>query len=197
MPRTEEENQRIREEQKKHILEAAMSVFARKGLAATKMADIAAEANVSYGLVYHYFPNKEQIVAELLDWALEMGFRYAQQALEMPGTPWDRLHWLVSSRLRSLQEHPEFLMVLHQVLVDEAMHNKWKEAAQRKSDLSTEVLRRLIIEGQQAGQVVCDDPDQLLTALRSCLHGLTFSALSHNHTQKLPDADIVLRLLRP
>src|SRR5258707_14679243 len=61
MPRTEESNQRIREEQKRKIIIAATKVFARKGLAATKMADIAKEADISYGLLYHYFDTKELI----------------------------------------------------------------------------------------------------------------------------------------
>jgi AcrR family transcriptional regulator len=58
MPRTEEANQRIREAQRAKILEAAWNVFARHGLTAT-MADVAAAAEVSYGLVYRYFVNKE------------------------------------------------------------------------------------------------------------------------------------------
>lgn len=197
MPRTEEEHQRIREEQKKHILEAAVRVFARKGLAVTKMADIATEANVSYGLAYHYFPNKERILDELLEESLQMITRTAQQALEMPGTPWDRLHWLVSTRIQGLQEHPEFIMVFHQALTDEATRGRWREAAQKKSDYLIEVLKRLITEGQAMGQIAGDDTDMLVTALRSCLHGLTFSALSQDHAQNLPDACIILRLLKP
>jgi AcrR family transcriptional regulator len=197
MPRTEEEHQRIREEQKKHILEAAVRVFARKGLAATKMADIATEANVSYGLAYHYFPNKERILDELLEESLQMVARTTQQALEMPGTPWDRLHWLVSKRIQGLQEHPEFIMVFHQALTDEATRSKWREVAHKKNDYLIEVLKRLITEGQSAGQIACDDVDQLVTALKSCLHGLTFSALSQDQTQHLPDACIILRLLKP
>jgi AcrR family transcriptional regulator len=66
MPRTKEANARMRKEQRAHILEAAWEVFARKGMAAT-MAEIAAEASVSNGLVYHYFPTKEALFAELVE----------------------------------------------------------------------------------------------------------------------------------
>jgi AcrR family transcriptional regulator len=45
-PRTEEVNERIRDEQREKILDAARRVFARKGFAATKMADVAAGASV-------------------------------------------------------------------------------------------------------------------------------------------------------
>jgi hypothetical protein len=123
--------------------------------------------------------------------------RTTQQALEMPGTPWDRLHWLVSKRIQGLQEHPEFIMVFHQALTDEATRSKWREVAHKKNDYLIEVLKRLITEGQSAGQIACDDVDQLVTALKSCLHGLTFSALSQDQTQHLPDACIILRLLKP
>lgn len=51
MPRTEESNQRIRDEQTRKIITAATKFFAHKGLAATRMADIAAEAGISYGLL--------------------------------------------------------------------------------------------------------------------------------------------------
>ena len=110
MPRTEEVNLRIREEQKKHIGKSAVRVLARKGFQSTKMADIAAEADVSYGLVYHYFSNKEQILSELLEEALEKGYQNLQHVLETPGTPWDRLQTFITRTLHSFQEHPEFLL---------------------------------------------------------------------------------------
>ena len=72
-PRTEETNARIREEQKERILEAAKVIFAHKGFSETKMSDIAAAANVSYGLAYHYFANKEAIFTNLLQYALQGG----------------------------------------------------------------------------------------------------------------------------
>ncbi len=39
------------------ILDAALEVFSRKGVFATRIADIASEAGIAYGLVYHYFKN--------------------------------------------------------------------------------------------------------------------------------------------
>src|SRR5262245_10565427 len=58
MPRTEEANQRVREAQRAKILDGATAAIARKGWAAT-MADVAAAAEVSQGLAYRYFANKE------------------------------------------------------------------------------------------------------------------------------------------
>jgi len=99
-PRTEESNQRIREEQRERILEAARMIFAHKGFTDTKMTDVAAAAGVSYGLAYHYFKDKEEIFTRLVEWALNGALGLMQQALEMPGTPWDRLHWFLSQSLQ-------------------------------------------------------------------------------------------------
>ena len=65
MPRTPEANQRIREAQRAKILESARRVFARKGMDAT-ITDIAAEAQMSLGLAYRYFADKEAIFSELV-----------------------------------------------------------------------------------------------------------------------------------
>ena len=79
-PRTEETNARIREEQKERILVAAKAIFAHKGFSETKMSDIAAAANASYGLVYHYFTNKEAIFTSLLQQALQGALELMQRA---------------------------------------------------------------------------------------------------------------------
>jgi AcrR family transcriptional regulator len=197
MPRTEEENQRIREEQKKNILKGAIRAFAHNGFPATKMADIAAEANVSYGLVYHYFPNKEQVLAELTDMAVQKISEHTQQALDMPGTPLDRLHWLISMSLLHLQKSPESMMVFHRLAAEKSSHNECRALASRIDFFFTEAISRLIIEGQKAGQIAHDDPALLVMALQACLRGLTYCAMKGGCEQGFPDADILLRLLKP
>ena len=49
-------------ERRRQILEAAIEVFAEKGFHASRVSDIARKAGVAYGLVYHYFRNKEEIL---------------------------------------------------------------------------------------------------------------------------------------
>jgi len=60
-----------REGDRRHtILRAAIDVFARKGYHGCRIADVAREAGVAYGLVYHYFKNKD----ELLETVFETGW---------------------------------------------------------------------------------------------------------------------------
>src|SRR5262245_27932482 len=48
------------------ILEAALSCFAERGFAATRLEDIAARAGVTKGTLYLYFPNKEELFKALV-----------------------------------------------------------------------------------------------------------------------------------
>lgn len=71
MPRSREQNEFIKDETRQKIVDAARGLFAKKGLAATSVADIAAAAGISAGLLYHYFASKEQLFGELVRTAVE------------------------------------------------------------------------------------------------------------------------------
>jgi len=59
-------------EGRERILAAAVRVFARKGFNATRVADVAGEAGVGYGLVYHYFRSKDELLDTIFEdrWSL-------------------------------------------------------------------------------------------------------------------------------
>ncbi len=204
-PRTEESNQRIREEQRERILEAARMIFAHKGFTDTKMTDIAAAAGVSYGLAYHYFKDKEEIFTRLVEWALNGALGLMQQALEMPGTPWDRLHWFLSQSLQGVQEEPEAFMVVLQALTNDMVPQEAREIAWKQIEASEKAFKQLIIEGQAAGQVVAGNPDQLTTILAWCIQGMALNVGFLNHRPSsdskylstgLPSADDILQILK-
>ena len=54
-------------ERRKTILRAAIEVFARKGYHGCRIADVAREAGVAYGLVYHYFQNKDELLSSVFE----------------------------------------------------------------------------------------------------------------------------------
>ncbi|MDB4915612.1 MAG: regulatory protein TetR [Gemmatimonadetes bacterium] len=57
---------RLPEERPKQILDAALAVFAERGLAAARLDDIAKLAGLSKGTIYLYFPNKEELFREVI-----------------------------------------------------------------------------------------------------------------------------------
>ncbi len=199
MPRIAEENQRIREEQRERIMDAAMRVFAHKGLTGTKMADIAAEAGVSYGLAYHYFGSKEKIFSVLVERAMRGTTSVARTAREIAGTPWDRIAWLIAQELEGLRDHAEFVMITLQTMTTEAIPEELKQLVRVEGNTFNEILKDLIVEGQKVGQVVRDDPDQLVATVQACISGLAVRAIFRGHDQlirSLPGVEMVLRILK-
>jgi len=196
-PRTEETNQHIREEQRERILESAQKIFARKGFTDTKMTDIAAAAKISYGLAYHYFANKEEIFTRLVESALKSSTELLQYARQQPGTPWDRLHWLVTRILEGAQREPEAFMVILQAFTNDTVPQEAREIARQQSVVSQASLKQLVQEGQAAGQVVAGDPDQLVTVFSWCITGLALDmSFLDQPALSLPNADNVLRILK-
>jgi AcrR family transcriptional regulator len=198
MPRTEEANQQIRDAQRTKILEAAWKVFARQGRAAT-MADVAAAADVSYGLVYRYFVNKAAIFYALVEQSLEAKDAAFQHFEELSGTPGERLDWLITRLVESRRDHPEISQLHTQVLSDPATPAALREQAIKHGQAFQDLLRSLIAEGQAEGSVRVADPEQLVTAVLTALDGLTRLALTNSERFRAhyPDASIILGMLKP
>jgi AcrR family transcriptional regulator len=63
-----------KEERRKQILEAALTIFSQKGFHATNVSDVAAQAGVSQGTIYWYFESKEELfTAALLSFFEDFG----------------------------------------------------------------------------------------------------------------------------
>lgn len=199
MPRTPEANERIRATQRAKILESARRVFARKGMEAT-ITDIAAEAQISIGLAYRYFADKEAIFSELIRQTIPDNSAEFQRLVEMPGTPGERLALLISSIVgaRGQQEPLEAHQLLHQALDAGMMPEEMRELLSKRYRMLLTTMRQLIIEGQATGEVSLDDPDQLVAIMSACLDGLTRWALRDPEQFRtcVPDAHIILRLFQ-
>ncbi|QBD81379.1 TetR/AcrR family transcriptional regulator [Ktedonosporobacter rubrisoli] len=200
MPRTPEANQRIREAQRAKILDSARRVFARKGMEAT-IADIAADAQISMGLAYRYFADKEAIFAALVQQTLSDGPSMTQKLLQVPGTPGQRLATLISHIVaaRGRPETLEVYQLLNHALYAGAMPDDMRERLGKHYQMLLETMKQLIIEGQASGEVAPGDPDQLVAIMGAFLDGLTRWAVQdpEQFNTYVPDAEIILRLFKP
>jgi AcrR family transcriptional regulator len=198
MPRSEAENQRLRERQRANILDAAMRVFARSGPSAS-MSEIAEAAGVSQGLAYRYFTSKEEIYYALVAQAFQSGVSESEYARMMSGTPWQRLETLLSRIIGARREHPEFFQVLYHVLGDDKAPAELRAQMQERGHFFVGAVRRLIVEGQAMGEVAQGDPDQLVLTLTAYLDGLTRLSLYDPERLRahFPATEIVLRMFRP
>ena len=69
-PRTKEQNDAIRETRMNQIMQAAAEVYLEKGIQ-LEIRDVAVQAELGYGTVYHYYKNKHMLLEDLLWEALD------------------------------------------------------------------------------------------------------------------------------
>jgi TetR/AcrR family transcriptional regulator, fatty acid metabolism regulator protein len=94
------------------ILDAAVRVFARQGFHTCRVSDIADEAGVAYGLVYHYFQSKDEVLDTLFleRWELMLGA--IDEIDDQPIGPREKLHAIASFIVDSYRHDPELMKVI-------------------------------------------------------------------------------------
>ena len=94
------------------ILDAAVRVFARQGFHAARVSDIADEAGVAYGLVYHYFQSKDEVLDTLFleRWGIMLEAIREIDAREIPAR--DKLRAIASFIVDSYRHDPDLMKVI-------------------------------------------------------------------------------------
>ena len=94
------------------ILDAAMRVFARRGFHTCRVSDIADEAGVAYGLVYHYFSSKDQILDTLFLERWDLMLAAIAQADRSERSPRDKLRAIAGFIVDSYRHDPDVMKVI-------------------------------------------------------------------------------------
>jgi len=135
------------EEKRKLILDAAVRVFARSGYHGARVGDIATEAGVAHGLLYHYFSSKqdvlESIFRENFGELLER-FR-AVESSEEPAP--EKLEGIAKILLRTWRNDPALVTVM----VREVARSPQLQAQVEEVRQAFAIVQRVIERGQAEG----------------------------------------------
>jgi TetR/AcrR family transcriptional regulator, fatty acid metabolism regulator protein len=94
------------------ILDAAMRVFARQGFHTCRVSDIADEAGVAYGLVYHYFSSKDEILDTLFLERWNVMLQAIAEADRTQPSPREKLRAIATFIVDSYRHEPELMKVI-------------------------------------------------------------------------------------
>lgn len=163
---------------RRRIREAAVTVFARKGYHDARVSDIAKEAGVAHGLVYHYFAGKEQLLQDVFrrTWLhIEQGLRTIERG---GGTAADQLADVVRLLLGSYRMSPDLV----RVVVLEVTRSGHLRAQVDEIAEAFSIIERIIEGGQQRGELRDDIPARLVSfvfwgAVDEVLTGWVFGTL--------------------
>ncbi|MBD8591183.1 TetR/AcrR family transcriptional regulator [Peribacillus simplex] len=106
MPRTPEENDRIRQASKEKIRAAAMELFMKQGYYTTSISDIAKQAGISKGLLYNYYKGKEELLSEMVEARIREVVEVMEEAFTL-NTPREQLEHIINGAIDNILQKPE------------------------------------------------------------------------------------------
>ena len=192
------DDRRVRPEKRTLILDAAIRVFARVGYHGARVSDIAGEAGIAYGLVYHYFSNKEEILRTIFEerWG---GFLEALEGIaDGPTSTGDKLASVAALILSAYRLRPEWVKVF---VLELQRSSRFAEPGQlRAVGQLFQHVARILRDGQAKGEIREDvDPDVasyvFVGGLEIVITGLVLDLIRIDESRQ-PESEYYLKVAR-
>ena len=137
------------------ILQAAVRVFAQKGFHTCRVGDIAEEAGVAHGLLYHYFRSKDEVLECIFKetWSDILAASRMVEETDEPAR--DRLSGIAKILLRAWRRDPDLVrVVVREVVRSPELQRRISEVHQAFA-----AIERIVVRGQEEGEFRSDvDP---------------------------------------
>jgi AcrR family transcriptional regulator len=169
MPRPDVSDERIPQ-----ILNAALKVFNRKGLAAARMEDIAREAKLSIGGVYWYYKGKDEVVLAIMDKVIDKDVAVLTSLLSQAGTVRERLTDYVRA---TAKEGTEYLPLVYELYGEAQRNLKMRKHIQKYLQHYRGALTQIIQQGMDSGEICGGDANAIAITLAAVYEGTLELAL--------------------
>jgi TetR/AcrR family transcriptional regulator, fatty acid metabolism regulator protein len=164
------------------LLDAAVRVFARKGFHAARVGDIAEEAGVAHGLLYHYFSSKDEVLATIFRETWTDLLDAVDDVEQSDAGAREQLRQVSAILLRSWRRNPDLV----RVLVREVTRSSEVERRIGEIDAAFEALERIVRKGQAGGELR-EDLDARIAAV--VFYGALEEILTGWVLGQIPDDD--------
>jgi AcrR family transcriptional regulator len=131
------------------ILDAAIRVFAREGFHRCRVSDIAREANVAYGLVYHYFRSKDEVLDTLFLERWNVLLDAIRETDRQDISPREKLRQIASFIVDSYRHDPELMKVIIVEVTRAA--NSFGQTHLPKIREAYELIANIVAKAQEEG----------------------------------------------
>ncbi len=183
-----------KENRRQQILLSSLELFVRRGFHKTTVRDIAENCKISVGLLFHYFPTKQDILKELFEMAQE-GITYSMERMRDATAPMECFEEITKHILNAFQESPLAASIF--MLANQALTSNWLEDTGDliPSSKSVEVTALLIQKGQQDNSIKQGNPYSLALCYWGAIQGIA-EGLVHYPQIPPPKAQWIIDILR-
>jgi len=152
------------------LLDAAERVALERGLANTRVADVAAATEVSAGLIHYHFSSKDELFAEMLKTAAQRDIDRVRRIVDGSGSAVSRLDRLLREFIPAERGDQSWVLWIDAwgaALRDPGLRDITTEL----DDAWTEMLERVLRSGAESGEFSCPDPAASAIRLAALLDG--------------------------
>ncbi len=137
-------------DRRRQILDAAIRVFARQGFHSCRVSDIADEAGVAYGLVYHYFDSKDQVLNELFTERWSLLLAAIEEVDGQAIAAREKLDAVAGFIIESYRHEPELMKVIIVEVTRAA--NSFGRTHLPEINRAYEAIAKIVADGQASGE---------------------------------------------
>jgi len=152
------------------LLDAAERVALERGLANTRVADVAAATEVSAGLIHYHFSSKDELFAEMLKAAAQRDIDRVRRIVDGPGSAVSRLDRLLKEFIPAQRGDQSWVLWIDAwgaALRDPGLRDITTEL----DDAWTDLVERVLRSGAESGEFSCPDPAASAIRLAALLDG--------------------------
>ena len=155
MPRSREQNEKLREESKTKILQKSISFFAKNGNNGTTISDLTKGIGISQGALYVYFNGKEDLYNNVVLFALEKIASEELMKIEEMDVPAIRkLRYVTDYLLKNISEEKSYCHYMKLALERRAC------GLSKDDNVLYKMMRAIIKEGQKDGAFAKGDVEK-------------------------------------
>jgi AcrR family transcriptional regulator len=192
-PLNKQQLDQIRDERREQIKQAALKLFARRGIAGTKTSMIAAEAGISEGLIYRYFSSKDELFTVLVQELMEEATKEIEYIHHLPGTPFEQIRALTQNMLDENNKYA-FMLIQRARKADVVPEKVAQVLEQHSANVLIDRLVPIFVKGQQASEFSSGDPREMLSWYFSIINSLVMQEQG-DEEYGLPGVDVLMRIL--
>ena len=182
-----------KERRRQEIIYAALELFVSKGYAATKVTDIAKKANMSTGLMFHYFESKEKLYEEIIRMGLEGTAYPGEQKCEHAIDFFVNFTEELFAYMKGQPIVAKFFVLMAEAQRSEATPEHIRKIAMRVNVI--EQFVPIITWGQQEGTIKEGNPLVLSNAFWCSVQGVA-ERYATNQAIELPNAEWLVDIVR-
>jgi len=198
LPRTKEQFEEMRNATRDKIRSAAMQLFVHQGFGSTNVQDIADTAGISIGLLYRHYRTKDQLLNELVAYAIE-GLKRNILSFESDQSPKQLISHFVNEVYTDLlngEELANLMILINQALfasagTDTNQHDEILQVNARLLDATA----RLIRKGQQLGEFRLGDAQEMAVYFYASIQGLAEMKILLKSNFTMPSPSVLTAFL--